>query len=75
MPVWFTDAKLDEIEVRRGDRVVVTYRYSTPSVIQNLSMSTFWPIHRGSLSGCFSVITCLMAVIGFLACTATWIMR
>jgi len=74
-PVWFTDAKPDEIKVRYGDRVVLTFRYSTPSVIQNLSLSTFWPIYRGSMAGCFSVIACLMTVAGILACTVVLIRR
>ena len=72
--LWFMDAKIDQIEVKPGNRIILTYRYSRPSIVQNLALKTFWPIHRGSM-GCFSVIACLMAVAGIFACTVILTMR
>jgi len=74
-PVWFTDAKMDEIEIRPGDRVVLIYRHDALAVIQNLSMHTFLPIYRGSPAGCFSVIAGIMAAVGIFACITVWIWK
>jgi hypothetical protein len=40
-PFWFSDAKDDEVVIYRGDRVVLVFERSAPSVLEDVSLATF----------------------------------
>lgn len=54
------DETLDEIIVSRGDRVAIVYRGDRPTIVQNLSVSTYWVIHDMSPLGCLASLACLL---------------
>ena len=45
-PFWFSDAKDDEVVIYRGDRVVLVFDRSAPSVVEDISLATFWTIYK-----------------------------
>jgi hypothetical protein len=55
------DETLDEIMISRGDRVAVVYRGERPTIVQNLSLSTYWVIHDMSPLGCLASLACVLA--------------
>lgn len=54
------DETLDEMVISRGDRVAVVYRGDRPTIVQNLSVSTYWVIHDMSPLGCLASLACLL---------------
>ena len=47
-PFWFTDTTVDQLMIDRGDRILLAYARETPSVVQNLSLGSFWIVHRAT---------------------------